>query len=387
MGPELQQIVDEAARLLAAPVTLEDRDFILIAHGQQHEDIDPVREASIMLRRSSDQVRTWFEQFGIATSVRPVRTPADVEHGVRARICLPARWRGVTYGYLWVLDDSLSLDDPAVRRATELAEHAAAYLAQQNRQRENEASLLTDLLSTDSEVVSDAAARVLDGGVIGRGRSVVVLVVGLWRPGAVVDLATNLWSVPGAALSTQDAGAATMLVEVGGGSDISVARTAAQRALAEAARRVPASWAEHLVAGIGGPCTDLCGVRESGKQARVAARVADSVRSFAPVAAWDELGLYRLLAADRQIDLAALLVDESVQRLLDSPDLLPTIATYLDQGGSVQSTASSLNIHRQTLYYRIAKAEQLTGIDLKTGPGRARLQVALMLLPLLAGGL
>ena len=136
MRPELQEIADEASRILHADITIEDREFNLVAFGSQRHDVDEVRQASILHRQSTREVRTWFEQYGIVHSVRPLRIPADEAKGIRARLCVPARWRGVTYGYIWALNAVVDPGDPSVVLVDQLAEHAAAYLAQFNRQRE-----------------------------------------------------------------------------------------------------------------------------------------------------------------------------------------------------------------------------------------------------------
>ena len=117
MGPDLQDIVDDVSRLLATPVVLEDRDFNLVVFAAHGDDVDPVRRPTIMARRSSAEVQDWFESFGIATSDRPVRTPADQARGILARVCLPVRWNGVTFGYLWALDEHRHLDDALLERA------------------------------------------------------------------------------------------------------------------------------------------------------------------------------------------------------------------------------------------------------------------------------
>ncbi|NUP30687.1 MAG: PucR family transcriptional regulator, partial [Streptomycetaceae bacterium] len=105
---DYQRIVEEVAALLGAPATLEDRDFTLVAFAAHEGDADvvadDVRARSILSRRSSPQVKAWFESFGITRATRPVRIPADPATGVRARLCLPARHGGVTYGYIWLLD-------------------------------------------------------------------------------------------------------------------------------------------------------------------------------------------------------------------------------------------------------------------------------------------
>ncbi len=387
MRPELQDIVDEAARLLGAPTTLEDREFHLIAFGTQRADVDPVRQASILQRRSSQQVRDWFEQFGIATSPVPVRTPADPASGIVSRLCLPARWRGVTYGYLWVLDETRALSDPAVVAAADLAEHAGAFLAQQSRQREQDAFALNDLLSGDADSVRDASTRLADSGLLRRGEPVVAVVAGVWTSSAPsAPLSLNLWQLPRAILASAATTSTTLLVPLASTGDLTPALDAAERTLALYRQRLPAELADSLVAGIGGARADATLARGSWQEAGLAARVAGAVESLRPVAWWDRLGVYRLLAADAQVDLAALVIDEPIRRLLDSPDtdLRDTLARYLELAGNAAQTAAALMIHRQTLYYRLAKAEHLTGLDLRSGHDRLRLHLGLTLAPLLA---
>jgi DNA-binding PucR family transcriptional regulator len=111
--------------------------------------------------------------------------------------------------------------------------------------------------------------------------------------------------------------------------------------------------------------------------------VAAAVPAVRPVARWAGLGVYRLLAALPDPDLAKLLLDAPVRRLLDSPDLADTVRCYLDRAGNVAQTAAALHIHRQTLYSRLGKAEQLTGLSLESGHDRLRLHLGLIIVPLL----
>ena len=108
---DFQELVDEVSALLGAPATLEDRDFRLISFGvHDSEDgsaVDPVRTRSILTRRSTAEVRAWFERFGIARATEPIRIPAAPSAGVvRGRLCLPVRHGGVVYGYVWLLDEA-----------------------------------------------------------------------------------------------------------------------------------------------------------------------------------------------------------------------------------------------------------------------------------------
>ncbi len=79
---DYQELVDEISELLGAPATLENRDFELIAFGAYDGEgdldptaLDPVRTRSILTRRSTAAIRTWFEGFGITRATGPVRIP------------------------------------------------------------------------------------------------------------------------------------------------------------------------------------------------------------------------------------------------------------------------------------------------------------------------
>ena len=86
MGPDLQDLVDEAARITEMAVTLEDREFNLVAFCSHRTAADDVRRDSILTRRSTSQVRRYYESFGIARADGPVRIPADVERGRLGRV-------------------------------------------------------------------------------------------------------------------------------------------------------------------------------------------------------------------------------------------------------------------------------------------------------------
>lgn len=389
MRPELQEIADEASRILRGDVTIEDRDFNLVAFGTQHLDVDVVRQSSILQRRSAPEVRDWFESFGITTSAVPVRTPADPDRVVRSRLCLPIRWRGVTYGYIWSLDEETDRDDPddpAVARAMQLAEHAGAYLAQLSRQHEDNASAVIDVLSSDTDTVGLAAIRIADRGLIARRVPMVAVVIGAWGAPLPSAVSPNLLALPRHVLADTGPDSTTLLLPARDSAGRDAAQDVAALVLDLYAGELPPDWGGQLVAGIGDPRPDIDQARGSWLEARLAARVAAAQASTRPIARWEDLGFYRLLAAAPDSELANLLLDPPVRRLLDQPDptLADTVLAYLDRAGNVAQTAADLHIHRQTLYNRLAKAEKLTTLDLQDGRDRLRLHMGLLLAPLVA---
>jgi PucR C-terminal helix-turn-helix domain len=369
---DLQDLVDEVSRLLAAPATLEDRNFTLLAFCA-HEDalpagtaMDAVRSRSILGRGSTPEIRRRFEEHGITTATGPLRVPADPAAGILTRLCLPVRAEGRLHGYLWLLDGGRTdVTDPT---APGLAE-AVALAAEAGR-------LLADSRPATADL-GGALQAVLTGGPADRAVRALTAALGGDTPVTLVALhpaAEHLpagWARPGAGAVTAvlDDGAAVLLplsrdgdprpagalaaaalVGLPAGSTAGVA--AARRGCAE----LPAQWAE----------------------ARTAARVAAVAPELAPVASWAELGAWRQVA-----ELAA--PDPVVLPLLADPVLTETAEVWLDCAGSPQRAASLLCVHRQTLYYRLGRIAELTGLDLADGSDRLLLHLGVRVARL-AGG-
>ncbi|MEV7969679.1 helix-turn-helix domain-containing protein [Sphaerisporangium sp. NPDC088356] len=339
---DLQEIVDDIARILDASATLEDRTFQLLAYAAQSGDIDTVRRESILRRRASDEVRAYFEGYGIASAAGPVRIPADEGLGVLARVCVPLRHREVTYGYLWLLDSG-RLSDQRLASVSSLVGRAAAVLAQEARSRQDLGARLRDLLSGDSEVRASAGLEITGP----------VAAIAVQASGRVVPL----WTLPRGVLA--DAGDPLTAV---------LAPAAQARAVAI---RVQAMYG--TAAGIGGARDDQAEAWRSWREATLALRAAQRVPRFAPVAAWADLGVHRLLVRLSGTELADLAAEAGA---LDG-ELARTVETYLDRGGQARETAAWLGVHRQTLYYRLAKAERVTGLDLADGESRLLLHLGL----------
>ncbi len=338
----MQEIADEIARLLDASVTLEDRSFQLLAYGAQSGDIDTVRQESILRRRATDEVRAHFEAYGIATATGPVRISAIP--GLLGRICVPLRHGGVTYGYLWLLDSG-ELTDDRLATAAPLVDRAAAMLAREARTRR---APLWDFFSDDPGTRA-AASIDIDGPVVA-----IAVRTSPERVGA-------LWTLPRGVLA--DPGPDRH-------GEPLTALLAPARQAREIAARVHTMYGTAV--GIGGARDDPGEAWRSWREAVLAVRVAEHVDRHAPIADWPGLGVYRLLARLSRVELAELAAESAALG-----DLAETVETYLDRGGHAQETAALLGVHRQTLYYRLGKAEQITGLDLSDGESRLLLHLSL----------
>jgi len=114
-----------------------------------------------------------------------------------------------------------------------------------------------------------------------------------------------------------------------------------------------------------GPATTLDGLASS---FRLASRAVSTAAAFGLVGAHDlaSLGLLPAVLADDDVG------EQLVQRYVapagqgpNGPDLLRTVACYLDNDMRVDRTASALFVHQNTVRYRLSRFEEATGADLR----------------------
>ncbi|WP_225860744.1 PucR family transcriptional regulator [Streptomyces triticiradicis] len=430
---DYQELVDEISALLGVPATLENRDFELIAFGAYDSEgdldpsaLDPVRTRSILTRRSTTAVRTWFEGFGITRATGPVRIPPTPEAGVyRGRICLPVRHRGVVLGYVWLLEDDPGPTDAQLAGAMQVASRIGALLADEAQAGADLTRELRAVLTAERGWQLDMAVAELRTALGPRGEGLhTVVCVAPW-PSADPDDAPSARTVPGAtALCTIPWGTTeqslALLVRLRSPDVLTPALTAAGRFVREAAGvrgkgPGPVGGTGPASTSVGGPAEARSGgtagarsggtavIRSGGpagalsggavaagvaaareglgelgaawREAAAAARAVLAEPRLGPVAEWDAIGPFRLLTA-LPPDVAH---DPAVRTLLGTAhrELARTAEVFLDRAGQAGRTAAELGIHRQTLYYRLSRVEQLTGLDLDDGEDRLLLHMAL----------
>ncbi|MFD3559197.1 PucR family transcriptional regulator [Streptomyces sp. NPDC058686] len=378
---DYQELVDEISALLSAPATLENRDFGLIAFGAHDSDsdfdastLDPVRTRSILTRRSTSAVRTWFEGFGIARATGPVRIPPTPEAGVyRGRICLPVRHRGVVLGYVWLLDDDPGPTEQQLTAAMEVAGRIGALLADEAQAGADLTREFREVLTAERGWQRDMAVAALRTALGSRADGLhAVVCVAPW-PSPDPDDAPSFRTIPAAdALCTVPWGVAgqalALLVRLRSADALGPATAAAAKLRERAGAAV-------VAAGFGGARRELDDLGAAWQEATAAARAALAEPRLGPDAHWAAIGPYRLLTAlppDAAHDpvLAPLLQPAHRQ-------LARTAEVFLDCAGQAGRTAAELGIHRQTLYYRLSRVEQLTGLDLDDGEDRLLLHMGL----------
>ncbi len=123
----------------------------------------------------------------------------------------------------------------------------------------------------------------------------------------------------------------------------------------------PGRWA----LGVSEPFVDLADALRALEQAHVALGSAD----YQQIAFHDEMGPTVALLKHLPPGAAAKFVEEILQPLVDydlerNGALIETVGAYLRHRGSLRKAAEELFVHSNTIQLRLARASQLTGIDL-----------------------
>jgi len=175
---------------------------------------------------------------------------------------------------------------------------------------------------------------------------------------------------------------AIMLIRVTGSSPgpqagMRAARSAG-RALQAIGGRMPAL---RFRAGVGSPHEGPMGLRASAAEARGALLAARSARKPPGVAAYDVVGVQRMLMEWYSSDTARASVRDQLAPLEKlgpgrAETAIQTLAAYLDEQGSLVKTAQKLHLHRNAVANRLRGITELLDVDLDDPDQRLALQLA-----------
>jgi PucR family transcriptional regulator, purine catabolism regulatory protein len=136
-----------------------------------------------------------------------------------------------------------------------------------------------------------------------------------------------------------------------------------------------------LAVGIGSVAAKASLWRGSYREAMQAVDLAHKLKADAPLFIGD-LGIYMFLShPDYKEDLIALR-DSTIGNLIryeerQRADLLQTLNAFFEQHGNHTATADVLNVHRNTLTYRMNRITEITGLDLNQPDVRLAVHLAL----------
>ncbi|MFJ7219891.1 helix-turn-helix domain-containing protein [Amycolatopsis sp. NPDC098790] len=372
----------EARLLLAAP-ELDRADLLLATHRALGDRLRPPEEVVAVLRRLLRSPVAVLDDRGVPLAgevggrVRldeAVPQRAELGDGVllahpvllqRPAMWLAAELRGTEAARADVVPPALAVAAGALQR------WLLANRLELERDARSRTALLGDLLRLDTEPGADLRRRVADAG----------WRLGGWHVGLHLGVPAGVDTVA----RTQEVMRALdveAVVEHGDGWTGWVTfdhEPTAERVRALATRLQAAHRTLRLGAhmGVGRPHPRPEGLAATVAEALDAARLAATRPETGHFLHVDQLGMAQLLLEWTRTDTFEPAARALVAPLRSVPgDLVRTLAAYLDAESSIAETATVLGVHRNTVAARVARIEQLLGVDLSRPDERLALHLA-----------
>ncbi|MFI5896200.1 CdaR family transcriptional regulator [Actinoplanes sp. NPDC051513] len=388
LTPQLaQEIAGDTTDIIGFNVLITDRDGIVIGSGERAR-VGTFHEASI------DVVRTQRSATHNAAEAHQMR-------GVRPGITLPIVIGDTAVGTVGITGSPVQ-----VRRFGLVVKRQTEILLQ-------ESGLLRSRLVREQaldELVRDIAHFSADRGepdLVGYRAAELGYDLGVWRIAVVIDITASIGDgAPPAPADPNDSVEPTLRLSVlgtirahvAGPDDIVAAMpsnrfvvlhrarpAAAADSRAEALRASCGRLVEQIgrrhglnaAVGIGTPAATIAGLHDSYQGASTAARLGTRLPGRPAVNTIDEMRIHQFLAATGQHPRNRF-VDALTTRLQaenDWPALRETVLTWCDSGFNLVRAANALQIHRNTMVYRLKRISRLT--DRSVGDHRATLALYL----------
>jgi|FLYN01.1.fsa_nt_gi purine catabolism regulator len=146
-----------------------------------------------------------------------------------------------------------------------------------------------------------------------------------------------------------------------------------------------------VAAGISRPATGLTALRDAYREAKDAVSIANELGEQGKTTFYGDLKLYQFLLAlkERNLHHMRRFCQETIGALVEHDerkqgDLLRTLDGFFAANGNLAKAASDLDVHRNTLVYRLERISELTGLDLEDPDNRLILHLALKVQRVLA---
>ncbi|BBZ42876.1 PucR family transcriptional regulator [Mycobacterium parmense] len=384
-GTDLFGLAQSLADRIHGMVSIENAQSQVLAYSASGDEADELRRLSILGRAGPPEHLEWIGQWGIFDALQSgtgvVRVAERPELGLRPRLAVgihepPApgservRRPPVFAGSIWVQQGSQPLADDAeemLRGAAVLAARVMSRLAARPSTHARRVQQLLGLADSEHPTPADVAAIARELGLAADG---VAALIG-WDTEGAENRATRHARLAdvmalGASAFSRDAQVATRGTRI----YVLLPQTQIRSVTSWARGTIGAMRAElgvQLRAAIAAPVAGLAGVADARAEVD---RVLDSAGRH-PVSIGEVTSLAEARTTVLLDEIVTLvgsderLVDPRVRGLRDQdPVLGETLRVYLDSFGDIAAAAQALQVHPNTVRYRVRRIEKLLSTSL-----------------------
>lgn len=394
-GEPVAELTGELSRLAKRAVALESRDGRLLSFHAEPDNGLVQEDASRILQQTNAHAHGWLRSVGSSSAAEPPTHAWQTETGW-TRIVAPVSGRDGLLGNLSIFvpsgterpEDTIFASRGAAAGAVTLTREVATA----NVRREVELNVLDEMLdgALRSEVSLGQQAQRLghdldqdfcsliarvDPAQSGPSRSRegrwTILEEGLQRTTRSSDL-NILWRVRNTT--------AEVVWPVNDSSDLESFADIVRNALNAALQT--RGLDEVVSIGMGRPAHGIQGIRRSHQEARQALTLGRRLHGSGHITNFDDLGMYRLILAAEHLPELGTFQDEALGKLLaydkmHNSNLIQTLDAFFAANCSPKEAASILDVHRNTVLYRLDRIAAISGMDLDEPDTRLRLHLAL----------
>jgi len=388
---DLFAVANVVAELVDAPITIEDPQSRVIAFSIRQEEADAARAETILGRQVPSAWLKELQRRGVFQLLLKERGPVFVEQlapGVLPRVAIAIRAGEEVLGSIWAAVNG-PLTDERERALVDAANFVSLHMLRHRLTSDAQSGLIAELVGSvlkGGALAADAARR------LGLRGAVRVVAIGArdrdaeleYNVPRIRDLVALHLSPPGRRVpSAAFGGVVYGIVPVAAHGDAALPqlRDAAERVLERGRTLLKLD----LVTAVGSEAADVAAIPTSRETADQVLRVLRS-RADGPRVA--DLGQVRASALVLRFADACAgdpgLESGPVSRLREHDDnrhtsFVPTLRAYLDAFGDVEATARLLNVHPNTVRYRLKQLQGVSGIDLGDASQRLVLMLELQL--------
>lgn len=401
---DLFALANAISALLDAPVTIEDRQSVVLAFSGRQDEADASRIATIVGRQVPERFTEILHEAGVFTDLYRSRFPIFVDPAVvgtdvisTPRAALAVRAGDEILGSIWAAVGE-PLDDERAKALVDAAKVVSLHLLRLRASADAERRVRADLVGTALEggpSASDALGRL---GLLGQPLAVLALDVLPARSEAphggssllgerhrLADaLALHLSAVQPHAAVALIGEVAYALLPTAGDAD----------AFADRASKVVSNFLDRTgdrisaVVGIGSVARDSADLARSRRDADRARRVLVIRGRASEVATVDQVKVDALMLDLRDGLMArGERVSGAIARLVEydrnhDSQLTQTLRCWLAEFGDISKAAAASYVHVNTFRYRLKRLAEIANIDLADTDDRFEAQLYLRLLEL-----
>ncbi len=370
---DLFAIAQTTARLTSSHVVIEDAANKVLAYSTVTNDIDELRKASILARRGPRKYELLLKDLGAYRELHrtrlPVRVPARPQDGLRERVAITLFAGDRIMGYIWLQETGEGFGPDVDYVLTGSAARVSAELIRYRNQQSvhMREDRIVRLLSGPAEAAASAHSEKIPAD-----RPAALVLIGMSAADSQADDAAlkhgelaNLASIHAAAYK-----ASAVVGQFNGDTAIIIPglqSSASEPGLRTLAEAIVRDARKHLgltpFAAVGPVVQDLLSIHTATRitEALLACVGSAEAGAVATVDDFEEEILFREAVRNftsspfRHRSLAALLQQDA--------ELAGTLRAYFDASFDVSECAKRMNLHKNTVYYRVSKAERVTRLD------------------------